>query len=184
MPPPTRRPRSDAERNRARVLQAARDLFAERGDDVQMADVARAAEVGIGTVYRHFPTRQALVEAAALHRFAELVAFVEQECLADEPHRALGRLLAHVGEVLHRERGLSAAIEAAMGTTEPTGDTRSTLERLAADLVERGRKAETVRPDATVEDVYMIVCGLAAVVRTGSGNWRRYNEIALAGLAP
>ena len=71
-PPPRRKPRTDAERNRARVLEAARALFAEHGQDVQMTEVARVAEVGIGTLYRHFPTRQALIEAAAESRSAEL----------------------------------------------------------------------------------------------------------------
>lgn len=148
-----------------------------------MADVARAAEVGVGTVYRHFPTRHALVEAAALHRFGEIISYVHEKCLADDdPRRGLGRLLDHLGEVLDRERGLSAAIEAAMGSTEPAGETRATLENLAGTLIERAQRAGTLRADATVADVYMIVCGLAAVVRTGSGDWRRYNRIALGGL--
>ncbi|MFI6390090.1 TetR/AcrR family transcriptional regulator [Nonomuraea sp. NPDC050540] len=177
--------RTDAERNRARVLAVARSLFAEFGDQVQMAEVARVAEVGIGTVYRHFPTRKALVEAAAQHRFAEILAFAETRCLAaPDPADGLAFLLGHIGEVLARDQGLSGAIESAMGSAEPSGDSRIALEGLAATLIERGQAAGSVREDATVHDVYMIVCGLAAVIRTGSGEWRRFVRIALDGLRP
>lgn len=177
------RTRADAERNRARVLEVARALFAERGDEVQMADVARAAEVGIGTVYRHFPTRQALVEAAAGQRFTEILAFARQECLAaPDPGTGLELLLRHIGEVLDRDRGLSGAIESAMGSGEPSGESRSALQEVAGTLVERGQEAGTIRADAGVEDVYMLVCGLAAVIRTGSGDWRRFTRLALDAL--
>ncbi|MCG5218597.1 TetR/AcrR family transcriptional regulator [Streptosporangium sp. KLBMP 9127] len=177
------RSRTDAERNRARVLEVARDLFAERGDEVQMADVARAAEVGIGTVYRHFPTRRALLEAAAQHRFAEILAFAQEQCLAaPDSGEGLDLLLGHIGEVLARDRGLSGAIESAMGSNEPSGESRIALEKLAGTLIERGQAARAIRDDATVNDVYMIVCGLAAVIRTGSGDWRRFIRLALDGL--
>ncbi len=70
----TRRLRADAARNRRKVLEAARAAFAERGADAQMEDVARRAEVGVGTVYRHFPTKQALAEALVEARFDRTIA--------------------------------------------------------------------------------------------------------------
>src|SRR5512132_3777585 len=75
---PLARPlRADARRNRERILKAAGAVFADRGIDAQMDDVARRAKVGVGTVYRHFPTKEALLEALVRNRFAEIAAIAE-----------------------------------------------------------------------------------------------------------
>lgn len=186
-PPAGRKQRADAERNRQRVLEAARALFAERADDVQHAEVARAAGVGVGTVYRHFPTRQALVEAAAEHRFAQILEFARGECRnGPDPGQGLVRYLRHVGGVLDSDRGLSASIEAARGSvgSEPRGEIRTQLEAVVAQLIEQGRTAGTLNSDCTVADVYMLVGALSAVIRTGSGDWRRFIDITFDGLRP
>ncbi|NUW40251.1 TetR/AcrR family transcriptional regulator [Nonomuraea rhodomycinica] len=184
-PPSRRKPRTDAERNRARVLEAARALFAEHGQDVQMAEVARVAEVGIGTLYRHFPTRQALIEAAAESRSAELLDHARARCLGEaDPARALALFVEHVGEVLAADRGMSQVIEGVVGTTEPQGRTGEALRDVARELVERGKAVGAFRADAATSDVNMIVCGLASVIRNGAGDWRRFAEIALDGLKP
>ncbi|WP_431677231.1 TetR/AcrR family transcriptional regulator [Kitasatospora sp. KL5] len=178
------RPRADVARNRARLLAAARELFTERGDEVQLPDVARAAGVGIGTVYRHFPTRDALVEAAAEDRFAEILAFARG--LADEPgDDPVLSYLRHVGELLESDRGLSTAIETLRGTagSAPLGRTRTQLEEAVAVLVEHSRQTGAIRPDATVADVYLLVGAISATVRTGSGQWRRLVELAVEGLS-
>ncbi|WP_329571778.1 TetR/AcrR family transcriptional regulator [Kitasatospora sp. NBC_01266] len=183
--PAGRKPRVDSERNRARVLTAARALFSQRGDDVQMPEVARAAGVGIGTVYRHFPTRQALVEAAAEHRFAEILQFARTDCLHDpQSGQGLARYLRHVGQVLAEDRGLSASIAAAVGSSAPRGETLAQLERAVGALVEQDQAARTLRSDVTVADVYMIVGGLSSIIHTGSGDWRRFIDLAFGGLRP
>jgi AcrR family transcriptional regulator len=183
---PSRRPRADAERNRTRVLEAARALFAERGDEVQLPEIARAAGVGVGTVYRHFPNRQALVEAAAEHRFAEIEEFARTSCLGGDPAQALARYLHHVGDVLSRDRGLTSAIEATRGSagSEPRGEARARLEAVLEQVIERGRAAGGVRRDCTVGDVYLLAGCLSSVIRTGSGDWRRFLDLALDGLRP
>ncbi|MEV0296349.1 helix-turn-helix domain-containing protein [Nocardia sp. NPDC050710] len=150
-----------------------------------MPELARAAGVGVGTIYRHFPTRRDLVEAAAEHRFAELAEYGRTECRRrPEPGRGLEQYLTRVGEMLSGDRGLSSAIEAARGTSEsePRGAARSELDTAISALVEDGRAAGTLRPDATVRDVYMLVGGLSATIRTGSGDWRRFVDLALNGL--
>jgi AcrR family transcriptional regulator len=160
-------------------------LFAERGDDVQMPELARAAGVGVGTVYRHFPTRQALVEAAAEHRFAELAAYAGTECRSrPELGGGLQRYLTRVGEVLAADRGLSAAIEAARGTseTEPRGPALAELEAAIEVLIADGKAAGALRADVTVADVYMLVGALSATIRTGSGDWKRFIDLAMNGL--
>ncbi|MFD0360922.1 TetR/AcrR family transcriptional regulator [Nocardia sp. GCM10030253] len=177
--------RKDAQRNRLRVLETARVLFAERGDEVQMPELARAAGVGIGTVYRHFPTRQALVEAAAEHRFAELATYARTECRsAPELGQGLELYLTRVGEVLAGDRGLSAAIEATRATseTEPRGPALVELESAIQVLITDGQAAGTLRADATVSDVYMLVGALSATIRTGSGDWKRFIDLAMNGL--
>ncbi|WP_027942623.1 TetR/AcrR family transcriptional regulator [Amycolatopsis taiwanensis] len=179
-----RRPRADAERNRARVIEAARTLFGERGDEVQMPEIARAAGVGVGTVYRHFPDRQALVEAAAEHRFAEIERYARTRCLGGD--LGLARYLRYVGRMLSRDRGLSSAIETSRGSTgsEPRGEARARLETVVAQVIARDVEAGALRPDCTVGDVYLLVGCLSSVIRTGSGDWRRFLDLALDGLRP
>lgn len=185
MSSPARKTRADAGRNRARVLEVARELFVERGVEVQMAEVARTAGVGVGTVYRHFPTRVALVEAVAEQRFVEILRFARERCLPNpDARQALRCFLGHVGEVHERGRALSGAIEAALGHTGPRGAVLAELEALGGSLLERGKADGMIRPDVTVGDLYMIVGALAAVSRQDIGDWRRFVEIALDGLEP
>jgi AcrR family transcriptional regulator len=186
-PSPERRQRADAARNRARIVAVARALFAERGIEVQLPEVARAAGVGIGTVYRHFPAHADLVEAAAELRFAEIEDFARTECLeCAEPGQAVTCYLHHVGEVLAADRGLSASIEVARQSTgsEPRGETRGRLEAVIGELIERDRVAGTLRDDCTVADVYMIVGAISATIRNSAGDWRRLLDITLDGLRP
>lgn len=181
-PQTRRKTRTDAERNRDRVLQAARVLFAESGHDVQMSEVARAAGVGIGTLYRKFPTRDALIEAIAEHRAADIVAAARQFADAEDPTQGLAGFLCHVGEVLAADRGMSEVIEKVMGSAEPRGQTREALLAIVAELIDRARVRGTVGQDVTAGDVNMVICGLAAVIRNAAGDWRRYIEVTLDGL--
>ena len=80
--------RADARRNRERVLTAARAVFAEQGREAQMDDVARHAEVGVGTVYRHFPTKEALIEAVAIDSFERVTAKAQEALELDDPWEA------------------------------------------------------------------------------------------------
>ncbi|MFI7133599.1 TetR/AcrR family transcriptional regulator [Nonomuraea sp. NPDC050153] len=180
-----RKPRTDAERNRGRVLQTACELFAEHGPQVQMADVAKAAGVGVGTLYRHFPTRQALIEAVTEQRFAEILAFARAQCLPDpDTRRALSCFLTRIGEVHDEGRGLSSAIEAALGSTEPRGEVSTELLALSETLLERGRADGTLRADTKIADLYMIAGAVATISRDAIGDWRRFIDIALDGLRP
>ena len=183
--PTTRKPRTDAERNRGRVLEVACALFAEHGDEVQMAEVAKAAGVGVGTVYRHFPTRQALIEAVTEQRFAEILAYARTACLPNpDTRQALTCFLTRIGEVHDEGRGVSSAIEAALGSTEPRGQVGADLLALGETLLDRGRADGTFRADVKVADLYMIAGAVAAISRDAIGDWRRFIDIALDGLQP
>jgi AcrR family transcriptional regulator len=182
---PVRKLRIDAARNRDQVLDTATALFSERGDDVQMVDVARAAGVGIGTIYRHFPTRRALIEAAAERRFDAIITYARHDCLHNPDVRAaLTGLLGRIAEVHEHGRALSSAIESVIGDTEPHGPTRAEFDELTEELLARGRADGSLRADATAADLYMIVGGVATVSRDRIGNWRRFVELALDGLRP
>ncbi|MFC9997037.1 TetR/AcrR family transcriptional regulator [Nocardia sp. NPDC127526] len=185
MPTPSRRPRADAGRNRARVLEVAAHLFTERGGEVQMADVARTAGVGIGTVYRHFPTRQALVEAIAEQRFLEILGFARTMCeKAASGREAVRTLLEHIGQVHEDGRALSRVIESTLGNTAPRGPVQAELRELGDTLIARGTADGTLRQDATFDDLYMLVGALATVARANIGDWHRFIDITLAGLEP
>ncbi|MER6663775.1 TetR/AcrR family transcriptional regulator [Amycolatopsis japonica] len=170
------KPRADAERNRAKVVDAARALFAERGDDVQMPEIARAAGVGVGTVYRHFPDRQALVEAAAEHRFAEIEQYARAHCFGEDS--GLERYFRYVGEVLAGDRGLTAAIDSARGRpgSEPRGSARERLETVVAEIIAHDQAAGRLRSDCTVADVYLLVGALSSVIRKGA-DWVRFLDL-------
>jgi AcrR family transcriptional regulator len=166
------------------VLEAARGLLAERGDEVQLPEIARAAGVGVGTVYRNFPDRRALVEAVAERRFAEIAEYARKRCL--DGRSGVRRYLRHVGEVLAGDRALSSAIEAARGSagSEPRGEARGELETVVAQAIAADQAAGVLRADCTVGDVYLLVGCLSSVLRTGSGDWRRFVALAMDGLAP
>ncbi|MEV0079442.1 helix-turn-helix domain-containing protein [Nocardia neocaledoniensis] len=185
MTTPPRRLRADAGRNRANVLDAAVRLFAERGEAVQMAEVAGAAGVGVGTIYRHFPTRQALIEAVAEQRFVAILDFARAESAqAPTGREAVRSLLLRVGRVHEEGRTLSSLIESAVGDTAPRGEVALALRELGTALVEQGRADGTLREDTTFDDLYMIVGALATVARANLGDWHRFVDITLAGLTP
>lgn len=178
-----RKTRADAERNRDRVLDAARTLFAASGYDVQMSEVARAAGVGVGTLYRKFPTREALIAAIAEQRAVEIAGTARHFVEADDSGRAgLAGFLHHVGEVLAEDRGMSEVIEKAMGSSEPRGQAYEALLASMEELIDQARAHGAVGQGVTTGDLDMVICGLAAVIRNAAGDWRRYIEIALEGL--
>jgi AcrR family transcriptional regulator len=170
-------------RNRERVLDAARALFAERGSDVQMEEIAHLAGVGIGTLYRHFPTKEAMIEAASVKRFEEAVAFARSECSRDaDPWDLLVEILTNCAEVQSRDRGFCLVVETTMGSNEPSCEMQAQFEEVMADLIRRGQEAGSIRPEIVPNDLYAITCGLAAVIRNQSGDWHRFLDIVLEGL--
>jgi AcrR family transcriptional regulator len=184
----TRRLRADAVRNRARVLEAARAAFAEHGADAQMEDVARRAGVGVGTVYRHFPTKQALVEALIEERFDRTIAFVRE--LVDEegdPWRAIVSCFEYCAATQERDRAWAAVLALMAGGIGAMGPREHQMRELLAleeQLIARARAAGVVREDLTAADLPALFCGLASVVHAGDRNWRRYLDLLLDGLRP
>ncbi|MYV49386.1 TetR/AcrR family transcriptional regulator [Streptomyces sp. SID2888] len=160
--------RTDARRNRGRILVAARAVFAERGIDAPMATVARRAGVGVATLYRHFPTRDALVRAA----FAEQMktcAGALTEALADpDPWQGFQRLIETVCELQREERGFPAAFLAAFpDSTVQHARAREQAERDLMTLVRRAQAAGALRADFHPSDLTVALlahCGLVTAL--------------------
>jgi AcrR family transcriptional regulator len=157
----TRRPRADAIRNRERVLEAAKAVFSAGGPDASLEAVARRAEVGIGTLYRHFPTREALFEAVYRREVGQLVELAEQ--LKDEtaPVDALRRWLRSNVELVATKKGMLAAL--ALATHGPSQLYADTFHRLTAaigTLLDRAVAAGEIRADVSAEDLLRALIGM------------------------
>jgi AcrR family transcriptional regulator len=177
--------RADARRNRDKVVAAAAAAFAESGLEAQVEDIARRAGVGVGTVYRHFPTKEALVEALAAEHF-ERLADIAEAALGEE-----GEPWAIFASVIWRSANAASSDVAwceIIGGHAAQAAARGKLRLATAmtTLIARAQAAGTMRADATVDDVRTIMCGfghVAAAQRAGAGlDWERYLEIALDGL--
>jgi AcrR family transcriptional regulator len=173
-----RRQRADAQQNRSHLLKVARVLFVKRGLEVTMSDLARAAKVGVGTVYRHFPTQQALVTAAAQQRFDEILALVQ----ASAERASFEQLLWDIGEALEQDRGLTAVMTATYGSSEPWGKSRKEILAAASTALSTSQAAGAIRSDVTVQDIYSVVGALSFLIRDKRLDWRRFLSLVLDGL--
>jgi AcrR family transcriptional regulator len=184
---PVERPlRSDAERNRKRILQAAREVFAERGFSATLDDVAHHAGVGVGTVYRRFPTKEALAEAVFDGRLEDLVEMIEQALAAPSAWEGLTTFLRTSTDLHAADRGLrDVALGAGFGTTH-FAKAGEQMIPLITRLVERARAEGTLRPDVTLEDLPMMMLMISEVAHHSAGVradvYRRYLELFIDGL--
>jgi AcrR family transcriptional regulator len=181
---PERPIRADARRNRERILAAARAVFARSGLEAQMDDVADTAGVGVGTVYRHFPTKDALLGELVANRFEEFCAEAEA-ALADEDGEPfdvfadhLRRNAALVAADAGTRHALMSESEAVWAHAVPA---RAVLIELNRRLIARAQAAGTMRPDFGADDIPQLMCGLSATMgMTGPGfDWRRHLELLI-----
>jgi len=180
---PRRPMRADARRNYDALVAAARDAFTEEGAAASLENVAERAGVGIGTLYRHFPKRQALLEAVYAGE-VEAMARSAEELAELPPWDALS-------EWFHRYVGFAAtkrALTEALLEAAPESDVlllcRTALMTAGTGLIERAQKAGVVRPDATFVDVGRMVSGIAVVSTGDPEQTERMLQIVLDGLRP
>lgn len=181
--------RADAVRNRERVLEAARKLMAERGAETEMADIAREAGVGIGTLYRRFPDKSALVAELVREKFISLRALIE-EARSREDLSARERLDVYIRSACAAQatdRGVYEAMNVDVGAhaqvARETPGLIDSLDGLVHDALAEGG----VRADLTWEDIVMCTCALGHVIQIEDnlpGSAERLLEIQLAGLDP
>jgi AcrR family transcriptional regulator len=153
--------RADAQRNRQRVLEAANALFAARGVDVSVDEIAQLAQVGVGTVYRNFPNKGALLEALLAARIAPLVIAAREAAGADDPGDAFVMFVRRMSDEFADFKALADAM-ADVGV-----DLDAAKREISADLLvavgvlfERAQQAGRVRPDVTITDVSAMMMGL------------------------
>ena len=184
---PSKPMRADARRNRERILGAARTLFASDEPDVQIDDVAREAGVGVGTVYRHFPDKQALMGELVKERFRIFNERMRRAIAEGEeaPFEALAAAIrdnaASVAEDAATRFALMSGGEAVF---EHAGAEKDEFLRLARKLVLRARRAGELRPDFQAYDVPMVMCGVCATIdrRGAPWDWRRHLELVISGM--
>jgi len=180
--------RADARRNRERVLAAARDVLAEHGLDAQMDQIAAAAGVGVGTVYRHFPTKEALVAALVADRWRSLAEQAGPAFEADDAWAGLHDFLWRCARLQLENRAWAELTAGGPLASEGEDEHRELLD-VTQRLVDRAREAGAVRDDLTGRDIGMLMCGTCSVMRTTGGHdgdrsWERFLELALEGLRP
>lgn len=178
--------RADAERNRQRILDAARELFAQYGLGVTLNDIAHHAGVGVGTVYRRFPDKQQLIEDLFDQQLERLVAMM-QEALADpDAWHGLTRFMTSALELQATDRGFK---EVALGSERAIahgGRLRARMLPMAAQLIERARQEGQLRKDFAPQDIPITQLMIGAVIDAARDVqpdlWRRYLEIFLQGI--
>jgi AcrR family transcriptional regulator len=152
--------RADARRNRAKVLEAAEEVFASGGLAVPIDTVALRARVGVGTVYRHFPTKQGLFEAIVVARIEALVERGEELCTAEDPGAALFTFISELVDLAVKKKDLSDELaRAGIQTEQLLGGVKERLERCFEVLLERAQASGVVRHDINRTDVTALVMG-------------------------
>jgi AcrR family transcriptional regulator len=183
--PAARTLRADARRNREAVLAAAKALFAEQGLEAQMPDVAHAAKVGVGTVYRHFPTKDHLIAALVSERFERLAAKAREGLEASDAWTGVAEFIRFAAQVQADDRALCEVMNSRPETMD-TAAHEAGLEELAERLVKRAQRSGQLRRDLEWQDIPMIACGLGSVTQRApvpsTGRWPRLVEIILDGL--
>jgi AcrR family transcriptional regulator len=158
---PVRKPRVDAVRNRERVLEAAKAVFSAGGPDASLEAVARRAGVGIGTLYRHFPTREALFEAVYRREVQQLGELAEQLKTEAEPVEALRRWLRSNVEFVGTKKGMTTALAlAAKPSSELTAFSFDRLTQAVGALLDRAIAAGEIRADVSAEDLLRALVGM------------------------
>jgi AcrR family transcriptional regulator len=182
---PERALRADARRNHEAVLAAARELFAEQGLEAQMPDVAKAADVGVGTVYRHFPTKEDLIRALADDRFRRLAERARDALGEEDPWEAFQGFIRFSAEIQAEDRGLCEVMGSRADIMEAAAEAAG-LPELSDQLVKRAQRSGELRSDVSWEDVPMIACGLGRITQAqegpAAGRWPRLLAIVLDGL--
>jgi AcrR family transcriptional regulator len=167
---PPRRPRADAERNRLRLLEAAQAAFTTASEPVTLEQVARDAEVGIGTLYRHFPTREALVEAVYRKELAALCASAAGLLAALPPERALRAWMDRFADYVTAKREMAEAITAVFASGAVTvSQARAQMTVATQAILEAGIADGTLRADVRPEDVVAMIVGCFTATSIAGG---------------
>ena len=175
--------RADARRNRDAIIRAARELFAEKGLDAQMDEIARRAKVGVGTLYRHFPAKEDLLDSLIVRRFERLTERAADAVGRAEHGDAWEAFRSYIewsAELQAGDRALSEAM-AARSERMSAAATSSGLTEQLERLLDHAKRAGALREDLVVDDIPAIVCsiGSVAVAASEKPGWRWERVLAI-----
>ena len=179
--------RADARRNVARLIAAARDAFAVHGPNAPLDDIARAAGVGAGTLYRHFPTRLALFEAVYRDSVERLCAEGDRLSATEPPADALADWLRGFVNVVSQKRGLASALTEEGRTSEVFAECHTMINATGGKLLDRAKASGIVRDDIALRDVLTMAKAFAQAGETspeGPVLAERLLVLAMDGLRP
>ena len=183
--PASRKPRADAERNRVRLLETAKAAFAEKGTAASLDEIARTAGVGAGTLYRHFPTRDALIEAVYRNEMAQLVDAATTLTETRAPVAALREWLVMFVDYMVTKRGMSEALNSLVnGTSELYSTSADQLRRAITKLIDRAVASGDIRLDIDPLDLLRALAGVTNVNPGPDGTRaaKQMVDILLAGI--
>lgn len=183
----TRPLRADAERNRLAILQAARELFALRGFDVPLDDIAAHAGVGVGTLYRRFPNRDELVNDLATAHMEDALGLLEAASERPDAWNALTETMEQLLSTMVRDRAILAGVECAFQERPGLVDIEGKVQERFVALCIRAQEQGDLRADAAPSDFFAVFVMIRAAIDysepTVPGTWRRYAELMFAGLS-
>jgi AcrR family transcriptional regulator len=174
--------RADARRNRERIVEASRKVFAKHGAEAQMDDIASAAGVGVGTVYRHFPDKQALMGELVASKFRTFADNAELALEVEDPWAAFAGLLRVNAELCARDFGIQQALLREPAVWPAAALELMRLRDLASQLIRRAQQAGVMRLDFDVDDIPMLMGGISATMGVPQYDWQRHLEIILDGI--
>jgi AcrR family transcriptional regulator len=157
----TRPLRADARRNRESLLSAAAELFADSGTDASLEAIAKKAGVGIGTLYRHFPTRESLVEAAYRNEVDQLSAAAEELLRSHPPDEALAEWMERFVSYSATKRGMAEALQSVVASNSHLfAESKAQIVKAITTLLDAAAAAGAIRKDADPEDVLRAMGGI------------------------
>ena len=184
--PLTARPlRADARRNRDRILSSARELFAQSGTQVQMEEIAEHAGVGLGTLYRRFPTKEALITAMVQERFESFVAIAQAAEDIEDPFEALGAVMRGHSRAAEEDAVFQLAMmQLDTFHWEGIEQQKSVVSESVTRILDRAKAANVVRDDLTFDDYTMLMGSITATMhfRYSTAGWERHLTLVLDGL--
>jgi AcrR family transcriptional regulator len=183
---PAKTLRSDARRNRERLVASARELFAREGVDVPVEEITQHAGLGMGTLYRHFPTKEDLIDAVLEDAFAEIVELAQQAAAEEDAWAGLTTFFEQTLERHAANRGLKDVLASSERERKRAESHRARIRSLLAQLVERAQTQGALRADVASEDLPLVFWTSSRVIEltesVAPGYWRRHLGLLLDGL--